>query len=243
MSNLHEEKYRLLVDSLVANYIKQFGNPPLKDKELDKYTEQMFSHYVNNNDNFTRFVNNIPIDLSNVHIVDRTGRSLFIDIRNGNSAIKNQDKNKSRTIKYNGIIEPRQISETNRYAFYLILKNDFKESSKRQGMGRIITTPSREIRQNSPTTLGGSFEKDFKDMVLKGKASDVLAAASVIINRLPENEKLNLTQSFKASGIYTQDDLKGLLNQWKSEAQSQEQKPEHTQARNRTIGHEPTMSL
>jgi hypothetical protein len=234
MAKLDDQKYRLLVDSLVANYIGRFGSPPKKDKDLDAYTEGVFSHYVNTNDKFTRFVNRIPVDLSNIQIVDKTGRSLFIDLRGVKPYPKDGPK---RTITYNGVIEPRQISETNRYAFYLLLKNDFKESAKRLSLSPAIPPPARDVKQ--PAT--GSLEKDFKAMASKGQASDVIAAFKTITKSLPEKDKADLSASLKSSGIYTSGDLQGLLNRWKNEVREQE--PAQKPVRTRSLSREPSIGL
>jgi hypothetical protein len=236
-NTLDDEKYQLLVDSLVANYIKEFGQPPKKDNDLDTYTEGIFSHYVNTNDKFMKFVNKIPINLSNIQILDKSGRSLFIDLRNSKKDEQATSKNESkRTIRYNGVIEPRQISETNRYAFYLLLRHDFKESAKRQSFSLALQqpAPANEKPKLDKNTASGSLEKDFKAMAIKGQATDVIAAFKKITNSMPEKDKADLSTSLKSSGIYTSSDLQRMLNRWKDEAQGQDKRPEHTQARNNT---------
>jgi hypothetical protein len=221
MANLDDEKYRLLIDSLVANYARRFGGPPENEKELDLYTESMFAHYVNTSDKFTDFVNRIPVDLSNIQIIDKGGRSLFIDIRRNKPRSSGPSASEGkRTIRYNGIIEPRQISETNRYAFYLLLRHDFKESAKRQSPpSPAVRPPSNTVKKNpGPPAAGGSLEKDFKALAVKGQAADVLAAFRTITKGLPEKDKADLSASLKSRGIYTSGDLQGLLNRWKDEA-------------------------
>jgi hypothetical protein len=243
MSNLDDEKYRLLVDSLVANYIKQFGEPPKNDKELDVYTENIFSHYLNANDKFVAFVNRIPVNLSNVQIIDKSGRSLFIDIRN-NKPSNPADKNKpKRTVRYNGVIGPRQISETNRYAFYLLLKHDFKESAKRLGFSPPVQAPAKTYKNPVKRPAAVSLEKDFKAMAAKGQASDVMAAFKVIAGSLPEKDKAGLSASLKSSGIYTSGDLRNLLNRWKDEARGRDQKQRPERIRARFAGQGPSITL
>jgi hypothetical protein len=240
MAALDDEKYHILVDSLVSNYIKRFGDPPGKDKDLDAYTNNMFSHYVNNPDKFAKFVNRIPIDLPNIQIIDKTGRSLFIDIRSNITASHNKNKDK-RIVRYNGTLEPPQISQTNRYALYLLLRHDFKESAKRQKLrDGVQSGQSKNIKKE--TTPSGTLEKDFKAMAVKGQAADVLAAFKTIVQKLSPGSQADLGDSLKSSGVYTARDLESLLNRWKTEAQqSIRQKPEHTQTR--TISQSPSIGL
>jgi hypothetical protein len=254
MAGLDNEKYRLLVDSLVANYVKQFGGPPKKEKEMDAFTEGIFAHYVNNSDGFTRFFNRIPVDLRNIKIVDRTGRALFIDIRKD---VKDREKQpgkaggKKRTIRWNGSFEPRQIGGINRYAFYLLLRHDFKESARRQNLnGIVFSGPSEPFEagknKKRQAPAGGSLEKDFKALIVKSQAVNVLSAAKIIINRMQPAEREDLITSLKSSGIQTQDDLRGLLHKWKGEAltenrERRKEKPERTRARNLSRG--PVMGL
>jgi hypothetical protein len=242
MANLDDQKYRLLVDSLVANYISRFGVPPKKDKDLDAYTEGIFAHYVNTNDKFTKFFNKIPVNLSNVKIVDKTGRSLFIDIRGGKSRLPDSPK---RTIKYDGVIQPHNISETNRYAFYLLLKNDFKESAKRIGPSVTAGPPAHNTsrRNIQPPSPSGTLEKDFKAMAAKGQASDVLSAFKTLTKNLPEKDKAGLSASLKSSGIYTSGDLQGLLNRWKNEAVEPEHKQKSDQSPAKTFNHIPSIGF
>jgi hypothetical protein len=243
MAKLDDQKYRLLVDSLVSNYISQFGAPPKKEKELDAYTDGIFSHYINTSDNFMKFFNKIPVNLSNIQIVDRTGRSLFIDIRGNKGHSADAPK---RTVKYDGTIGPRNISETNRYAFYLLLKNDFKESAKRIGYSMAMTPPAKEQNiktPEKPSPPTGSLEKDFKALAVEGRAADVLAAFKTVTKNLPEKDKADLSASLKSSGIYTSNDLQGLLNRWKNEALTENPERKQNRSQARSLSQGPSISM
>jgi hypothetical protein len=224
-------KYRLIVDSLTAHDITRFGGPPANEKDRDTYAAGIFSPYVPSSNPFTRFINRIPVNVSTIPVIDKSRRSMFIDTKN-NRNNKNSVTTKPETIRSNGILEPRQISETNRFALYLLLKNNFKESAKRQSLNHLISPPPPEQSQNvKPKTASGTREKDFKAMAVNGQAADVIAAFKTITSHLSEKDTSDLSTSPKASGIDTSHDLQGLLNQGKDEVREQDRKkPYRTQA-------------
>jgi hypothetical protein len=236
MDGLDDGKYRLFAGGPAEDYAGKSGRPPEKGKKSGAYAGNMFD-YFNSKDSFIKFLNRIPLNFSNIKIIDKNGKSIFIDMRGGRPSGRRTKKEPGRTVRYGGAFSPRQISEAGRYAHYLILKRDLKESAERLNFNRPARPPSKEIRENNkPLTGSGSLEKDFKAMAAKGQASDVLAAFKAVTGSLPEKDKADLSVSLKSSGIATSSDLQGLLNRWKNEVQNDDKKqtPERTRARSRS---------
>jgi hypothetical protein len=80
-------------------------------------------------------------------------------------------------------------------------------------------------------------------MAVRGQASDVLSAFKTITKSLPEKDKADLSASLKSSGIYTSQDLQGLLKRWKNQAIELERKQQSEQSPAKTFNHIPSIGF
>jgi geranylgeranyl pyrophosphate synthase len=117
----------------------------------------------------------------------------------------------------------KNIKDLKKYAFLKIIEDDMKKTladrrqryapQSRSVAAFIFNEPKKDRMFSS-----SSFENNFKNMAILGKASNVLEAAKQIITAMSPAGKKDLNESLQNAGIRNVGDLENLLTRWKGEA-------------------------
>jgi hypothetical protein len=220
MEHNERSRYPELLDSLFVTYAKKNGLP-LSGGSRDtpeQYTKKMLAWYVRNDPKrlaaaIDRYARNAGVVFQ---ITDSSGTTISLYPAN-----KNKIHNKRR-IYLNENFE-KNIKDLKKYAFLKIIEDDMKKTlaarrqryapQSRSVAAFIFNEPKKDRLFSSP-----SFENNFKNMVILGKASNVLGAAKQIITTMSPAGKKALNDSLQNTGIRNVGDLENLLTRWKGEA-------------------------
>jgi hypothetical protein len=219
---MHKDQYRDLLDTLITPYAKKAALPlpQGRDDTIERYTRNMLAWYVRHDPRrLSAFINRYARSADVLfQITDKEGATLTL------YPVRRQAVNKKRRIYLNSTFE-HNVKDLKRFAFQKIIEDDIKKSltarrqrqrAKPRSVSAFIFREPRKDRLFS----SGSFEHDFKNMVIRGKASNMLGAAKEIVTAMTPAEKKDLNSSLKSSGIRTVGDLENLLSRWKGEALS-----------------------
>jgi hypothetical protein len=218
---MEKNHYRGVLDALITPYAQKYGLPPQgRNEAVERYARTMLAWYVRHDPKrLSALINRYARTADTIfQITDTAGTTLTLY-----PARKYNGSNKRR-IYLNGTVD-HGVKDLKRFAFQKIIEDDVQKAlaGRRQRQAPQSRSVSafifREPRRDR-LFCSGSFEHDFKNMVIQGRAPNVLGAAKEIITTMTPAEKQDLHSSLKAAGIRTVGDLENMLSKWKDETLS-----------------------